>query len=615
MNLNQALSIFFQIPSSAALRHSLPAKALSAIMGICFLACISLGSSIWFAVNADSDAAAINIAGSLRMQSWRLSEQVLIPELTSQDVLAKLIAIYDESIDSLPLAELKERPDALGVSYRRILHEWYDTMRPLLNTPQGYSTFIDQVPAFVDHIDHLVTALQQHTEKKLNELLLTTIMALLGIMIISFAVVHFIKKHLLEPVQHLSHAATQVRNGQFKELNLPYRADNEIGQLTGTFREMSEDLSNLYSHLADKVEEQTRALARSNEALALLYDASRTLGGNPYNGKEVSRLISGWQQLLMLKHCYICLSDTADSEKLHRIETREPNAMALCNPNNCSDCIKRPINHLNPHRQQFPLIIENQTFGFLYVEAAPGKVLSEEGRQWLHTFSDIVATTLYQSRNEIREQHILLMEERAVIARELHDSLAQALSFQKIQMVRLKRQIAKTDTNATVSSVIKELQDGLNNAYRQLRELLSTFRLPISGANLEQALQQTLAEYQIREPELECVLNYQLRYCPMDAHQQIHVIQIVREALSNVVKHAQARKVEVNCHQLASGQVSITIDDDGKGISQNPEKAGHFGVIIMKERASTLGGSLTYEQAPAGGARIALTFEVTANND
>lgn len=565
-----------------------------------------------FAVNAEDDAEAINIAGSLRMQSWRLSEQVLVPELTSPDILSRLTIIFDNSINSSALARLQLQEDNIGASYRSVVADWYQVMRPFLASPDQYSLYIDNVPAFVDDIDHMVKQLQLNSERKLNRLLIMAVVFLLGILVISFLVMYFINKNLLEPISSLGSAAEDVRQGYFHSLNLTYDGRNEIGQLTQTFLAMAVDLSHLYSNLEEKVSEQTRALARSNTALQLLYDASRSLGVNPYDEQEVLSLMESWKYLLDLDDFYICLSDIADSNRLYRIDAGVDLPLKRCS-GRCQDCMNHSqikFSGTKDKNNQFSLSMEGRFFGFLYVEAGQNKPLSEEGKQWLQTFSDIVAGSLYQSWSRTQEQHMLLMEERAVIARELHDSLAQSLSYQKIQVVRLKRQLVKQDVLPSIKPVMDELQEGLNDAYRQLRELLNTFRLSVSEGDLEAILEKTLQEFRQREPEVDFQLDYEIRYCSLDAHHQIHVIQIIREALSNVMQHAQATQVIVSCYQNDHTGVTITVDDNGKGMSDTPEKSGHFGTTIMKERANSMGGVLYFQKAPAGGTRISLDFEV-----
>lgn len=590
------------------MKSSLQQKALVVIIGFCLLALLSIGSSIWFALITESDAAAINIAGSLRMQSWRLTEQVLIPELTSQEALTRLIAIYDNSINSDPLARLMDRQDALGSAYRSVLAQWHDQMKPLLADSAGYETFIHQVPGFVDHIDAMVKALQLNTEEKLQQLFITAILTLLGILSIGLVAIRFIARHLLQPISELGIAARRVRNGDFKSLFLPYDVNNEMGHLTQTFQSMAIDLGRLYDDLEIQVIEQTQALAQSNKALELLYNASRRLAANPYDGELVASMVEDWKRLLGLESSYICLSDAADSLRFQLINPESEEFP--CEGRNCANCLKSvdPLPFARTSSWQFELLAKQQSFGFLKVSIVPGCEFSDESQQWLQTFADIVATSLYQSGAKTRERRILLMEERAVIARELHDSLAQALSYQKIQVVRLRRQLDKAGALPLVTDVVNELHEGISSAYTQLRELLRTFRLTLIDGDLEKALKQTIDEYCQRAPNIRFSLDYQLRYCSIDAHDQIHALQIVREALMNVVMHANARQAAVRCFQTASGSVVIVVEDDGCGIQDNPVASGHYGTTIMRERAASMGGMLDIRKSSSGGTEIYLEF-------
>ncbi len=90
------------------------------------------------------------------------------------------------------------------------------------------------------------------------------------------------------------------------------------------------------------------------------------------------------------------------------------------------------------------------------------------------------------------------MEERATIARELHDSLAQVLSYLRIQLTLLKRAIP--EDNAGAQSIMADFSRALNDAYRQLRELLTTFRLTLQQADLPSALHEMLEDLQSQTP-------------------------------------------------------------------------------------------------------------------
>ena len=155
--------------------------------------------------------------------------------------------------------------------------------------------------------------------------------------------------------------------------------------------------------------------------------------------------------------------------------------------------------------------------------------------------------------------------------------------------------------------MLAELREGLNSAYRQLRELLTTFRLRIEGEGLAAALQTTVTEFSGRGDIPDRAGGRIWPAARSAANEEIHALQIVREALSNVLNHAQARQAEVKVVCNSDGSVSATVTDDGIGIQQS---AGvhHYGMTIMDERAKNLGGQLSVENLPALGTRVTLHF-------
>lgn len=162
----------------------------------------------------------------------------------------------------------------------------------------------------------------------------------------------------------------------------------------------------------------------------------------------------------------------------------------------------------------------------------------------------------------------------------------------------------------SVHLVVEDIREGVNNAYRQLRELLNTFRLSMSFGSLEEALQQTMKEYSKRDESVKFNLDYRLRFCHLDAHHQIHVLHIVREGLVNVIQHSGAKQATVVCEQVAPEKVQVLIDDDGSGFGKEISTPGHYGTTIMQERAESLGGQLYFESSGLGGARVRLEFSL-----
>ncbi|MCG7884942.1 MAG: ATP-binding protein [Candidatus Thiodiazotropha endolucinida] len=154
------------------------------------------------------------------------------------------------------------------------------------------------------------------------------------------------------------------------------------------------------------------------------------------------------------------------------------------------------------------------------------------------------------------------------------------------------------------------LRSALNGAYRQLRELLTTFRLRVTDADLGKLIRETVEEFENRSGIVIEYTNH-IGNCQFTPNAEIHIIQIIREALSNVIRHANARRARVVLECNQTGRVNVSIEDDGIGINDESDMMQHYGLPIMKERAEWLGGTLTINEPAGGGTRIDLNFNIT----
>jgi len=196
-------------------------------------------------------------------------------------------------------------------------------------------------------------------------------------------------------------------------------------------------------------------------------------------------------------------------------------------------------------------------------------------------------------------------EERTILARELHDSLAQSLSYMRIQICRLKMELqAKRLSQADV--ILTSLDDAMASAYNHLRELLSTFRLKAED-DLVTAIEKSAAEFSLRAS-----IPVQTDLSPLTAHlnanEEINLLQITREALANAALHAQAKNIDVQLEESADGTIVLTVADDGVGLGENIDKVGHHGMTIMRERARHLQASIDIANRPQGGTIVIIRF-------
>ncbi len=103
------------------------------------------------------------------------------------------------------------------------------------------------------------------------------------------------------------------------------------------------------------------------------------------------------------------------------------------------------------------------------------------------------------------------------------------------------------------------------------------------------------------------MLDNNLSSMALDAHQQVHLIQLIREATINAIKHADATRISIKCNE-SDGDVVVTIEDDGVGFEHSNAKLNHYGMSIMQERAARLNGELTIDASPKTGCKVTLKY-------
>ncbi|KSJ06345.1 nitrate/nitrite two-component system sensor histidine kinase [Pseudomonas aeruginosa] len=398
------------------------------------------------------------------------------------------------------------------------------------------------------------------------------------------------------------------------DARVTYSGEDELAQLGERFNQMAGELKSIYGDLEERVEDKTRTLSQSHQRLELLYDSARRLGENPYDSRTLQPLLNQLEKVLDAGRVTLCLNKDGVERAYSSLTTTERPA-DFCLQGDCGSCREQasacdqPSSLAQPLLMQ-PLSIAGHRFGELFIESRSGR-LENWQQQLIETFCDNIARTFALSLQQEQESRLALFAERGTIALELHDSLAQSLSYLKIQVSRLGTLLKREAPAEKIEDTLDELREGLNGAYRQLRELLTTFRLSLDEPSLEAALGNAVAEFGERG-EVTIELDNRLQHVPLSPNEEIHVLQIVREALSNVVRHSQAQRAWVRLSSQADGQVSIAVEDDGVGFDPQQNRSGHYGLTIMQERGQTLGSQLRFEARAPHGTRVLFSFVPTA---
>lgn len=613
------------------LQNSLLLRLGGMFVAITVLAVASMSTSWMVAETTQGSGQAINVAGSLRMQSWRMASihqrllQTGNPEY--QASLQQAISRFENDLQAEPiLAVLPDDETApLKQVYRQVVSGWGTQIKPgLLNRPAASSAtdvaVLDHIPAFVARINDLVKQIENAAEAKILVMRVILGVAVIATLLVVILSIYLVNHILVHPLRGLLGLADQIGQG-----NLAARTDltgeDEIGRLGQAFNHMAEDLSKLYQNLEARVEEKTAELTIANRSLELLYHSIARLYNGPVAPDTYAILLKDLENVLGVGHGLACLVETGSATQARVIaSTLHPGSgdVDMCGLMSCAECMAHQT--LTVHRLQnerrvlsLPLKDTEHHYGVLQLEMLPGQTLEQWQTQLLEALSRHIGIAIGTARRAEQSRRLSLLEERAALARDLHDSLAQSLAYMKIQVSRLKPLLPVADsghshagTGSEAGEVLAELREGLNSAYRQLRELLTTFRLRIEGEGLAAALEKTVIEFSDRG-DIPITLEAHLAGCTLTPNEEIHALQIVREALSNVLNHAHASQAEVKVVCNSDGSVSATIIDDGIGVQQS---AGvhHYGMTIMDERAKNLGGQLTVENLPALGTRVTLHF-------
>ena len=580
---------------------SLPARAGFAVLLIAVLALASALSAGVIAWLSQDDAAAINTAGSLRMATYQLSWK--LEAQAPREQIDALTASFEQRLNSADLHRVLENDPKAPVqsTYLQLQNDWRDKLRPAL-AGDDPRQFLDQVDGFVEQLNHFVLLLQKKSERKQSwqqniqgaSLFITMLILLIGM--------YELQTNVITPLQYLTSAAERFRDGDHSA-RVEFQSEDELGQMAASFNAMADAIEESHHTLESRVEQKTGNLEQANAALQLLFFSSRQLASVLSSAEQLDSLIENFQALIPGLRLTLCLRGNSQKPAeqliaLHGNELRE-----ICSRNNCATCERLQ----QPNLQTYQINNQGNTLGELRANFDDGHYPQGWENELIQALADLVGTALSLERQREQDHRLLLFDERTIIARELHDSLAQALSYMKLQVSRLQTLMRRGESPEQLFSVSEEIREGINNAYRQLRELLTTFRLQIHGSGLDQALDDTVREFAERGG-FEVRLQVESLAFTLDASEQIHLLQIAREALSNCARHAQAKHVIVHLSQKGE-RIELLIEDDGCGIVAVADPRQHHGLTIMQERTRSLNGELDVSHTTPHGTRIHLSFQ------
>ncbi|MFE8100233.1 signal transduction histidine-protein kinase/phosphatase UhpB [Brenneria goodwinii] len=195
------------------------------------------------------------------------------------------------------------------------------------------------------------------------------------------------------------------------------------------------------------------------------------------------------------------------------------------------------------------------------------------------------------ARNHRLAERLLETEEsvRREVARELHDDIGQTITAIRTQAGILQRLAPENDGVKQSGALIETLSLGI---YDSVRRLLGRLRpRQLDDLSLEQAMRSLMREMELEARGIVSRLTWQIDETQLSESQRVTLFRVCQEGLNNIVKHANADTVMVQCWNK-DHQLLLMIEDDGCGLPPNSDQTG-LGLTSMRERVSALGGSLT----------------------
>ncbi|MEN8179715.1 MAG: ATP-binding protein [Pseudomonadota bacterium] len=615
-----------------SLNSSLLIRAGLAMGVITVLAIAGMASAIYVARHTHGEAGAVNLAGSLRMQSYRIAATIETDTRLNLDLTEEVNALtleFEQRLNNPALAAVISTTNrrSLQLVYLQIKQRWRHSMLPRIQAylqqivspvpdtdlQEASSNFHKLVASFVDDIDRMVRLLEEDAESSIHMLGLMQGISLMLTLLVAVITLYLLYTDVLSPLHDLLNSAERAGQGDFS-VRVGHTGSDELGRLGQAFNTMAADLSTMYVALEARVMEKTEALTRRNRSLELLYKASQRLTETPVSDTTYHELLDEISGVLGSEAITLCLTDE-NKQRAYAVACIGPTP-PMCRDERCDICLgdgRTRVLCSSEHGGSDDILSlavkdEENDYGVLLVAHRQGEAFQAWQTQVLETLGKHIGISIGVARRVTQRRRLALLDERSVIARELHDSLAQSLSYLKIQVTRLYL-LRKMNADAhQMDEVMSELKEGLDEAYRQLRELLTTFRLQMDGRGLFVALTETVAEFNTRG-KVDILLKNQLKGTALSVNEEIHLLQIAREALSNVLHHSSATQAELNIQSLDDDGILLSVEDNGIGIPSKAERTNHYGLAIMHERAKSLNAELTISNRTEGGTRVRLRFK------
>jgi two-component system nitrate/nitrite sensor histidine kinase NarX len=630
---------------------SVRGRLILLLLGFLFLVTGSVIATVIGLQTVAEDALVINLAGRQRMLIQAMTRYALEVEKHPEeqhhrDALAETAKTFDSTLRaltdggsapytadrtvSLPPAQdprLRAKLDAVQrqwITFRSEIEAVLENSQPDPALSRAVAAVEQQSLPLVGTMDETVRAFEQVATAKVNHLRMAQTLFLLGALFLVILGHSFTERTVVRPLQRLQQAAHEIGSGELAK-PVPQWGNDEVGQLANSLETMRRQLHAAHEGLEARVAQRTReldALYRVSQEVSSRLDISHVLGTVADKARE---LLQGQVAVLCLldesRHALIpqAVSGPSDAlsgtqESAQRLLVRQVLGGARALPCGVDGCRGTCTILAAPYRAGHlaaPLRVGDRVIGALCVGSQEAGSFSDEEANLLTRLSSSAAVALENARLYTQAERAAALEERQRIAADMHDGVAQTLSYLGFKIEQVAEMVG--ETSAEAAEELERIRDAIDRASQEVRGSIACLQ---EGPRLPQSLQDRLAEV-VGEfaasgsptVSLEDRLEDRLPLPPDDTVQVLHV---VREALLNACKHAGASRVAVRLERRGAEAV-VTVDDNGHGFDPAAPVAdgnSHFGLRIMRARAARIGGQVTVKSGAGQGTQVMLRWPI-----
>ncbi len=470
---------------------------------------------------------------------------------------------------------------------------------------------------------------------------LNFIFLILGLFII-FRISFLIRHDLVTPFIHLRNWALLMKKKDYNA-RLPMPKSGEFAKLAVDINSLSDKLQSLSAEFQQEVDKQTHKVEEKNHSLNILYEVATSMNRSEDLDDLLSRFL---QMLITLTHARAgTVRLRTDDEQLKMVasiglnhdfvreERYVPIQRCLCGTSltqgsiecgvsikNCSKLSGTNIfaNNLDNDAEIIAVPLEHQGVYLgiynLFIDK-PNAYMSEDLSELLTSIGKHLGMAIEKANLDKDSRQHSIMKERTLLAHELHDSLAQTLASLRFQVSIMEENILE-DIRVNRDEVTR-LHESIDEAYREVRGLITHFRAPMNKRGLIPSLEQLISNFQAN---CNISIFFQNEWSiDLQSEQEFQIVRIVQESLANVRKHSEAHAVRILARSPKNSEgfdldnklCEILIEDDGVGM-KNPNLTNslgeHIGISVMEERARRIGGNISIETEAGEGTQILLTF-------